>query len=66
MANENRRVKGFIPYEYKEVSADLGQISFLIDGYVNFGWEIDENFQYAQENIRKQQARLAERKPCSG
>lgn len=49
MANENRRAKGFIPYEYKEVSADLGQISFLIDGYVNFGWEIDENFQYAPE-----------------
>ena len=49
MANENRRAKGFIPYEYKEVSADPGQISFLIDGYVNFGWEIDENFQYAPE-----------------
>ena len=31
MANENRRAKGFIPYEYKEVSADPGQISFLID-----------------------------------
>ena len=49
MANENRRAKGFIPYEYKEVSADPGQISFLIDGYVNFGWETDENFQYAPE-----------------
>ena len=43
MENENRRGKSFIAYEYKEVSADPGQISFLIDGYENFGWEIDEN-----------------------
>lgn len=30
-------------YEYKEITADMGQISFLIDGYENFGWEVDEN-----------------------
>lgn len=42
---ENRagRPGGFIGYEYKEVTADPGQASFLIDGYANFGWEIDEN-----------------------
>ena len=42
---ENRagRPGGFIGYEYKEVTADPGQVSFLIDGYANFGWEIDEN-----------------------
>ena len=50
MENENRRGKSFIAYEYKEVSADSGQISFLIDGYENFGWEVDENvIQYAPE-----------------
>ena len=42
---ENRagRPGGFIGYEYKEVTADPGHVSFLIDGYANFGWEIDEN-----------------------
>ena len=30
-------------YEYKEVLADDGQVSFLIDSYENFGWEPDEN-----------------------
>ena len=50
MENENRRGKSFIAYEYKEVSADPGQISFLIDGYENFGWEVDENaIQYTPE-----------------
>ena len=52
MENENRRGKSFIAYEYKEVSADPGQISFLIDGYENFGWEIDENAVYANQQSR--------------
>ena len=43
MENENRTRTRFISYEYKQVEADPGQISFLIDGYANFGWEIDEN-----------------------
>ena len=43
MENENRKARSFIAYEYKEVSADSGQISFLIDGYENFGWEPDGN-----------------------
>ena len=50
MENENRKARSFIAYEYKEVSADSGQISFLIDGYENFGWEVDENIiQYGME-----------------
>ena len=50
MENENRKAGSFIAYEYKEVSADSGQISFLIDGYENFGWEVDENIiQYGME-----------------
>ena len=43
LENESRRHRDFIGYEYKEVSAEAGQISFLIDGYENFGWEVDEN-----------------------
>ena len=40
---KKRRNGSFIAFEYKEVIADIGQASFLIDGYENFGWEIDEN-----------------------
>lgn len=43
MESETRKHKNFIGYEYKEIEADPGQVSFLIDGYENFGWEIDEN-----------------------
>lgn len=32
----------FTRYEYKEVSAESGKVSFLIDGYECFGWELDE------------------------
>ena len=43
MEQAKRRNRNFIAYEYKEVTADIAQASFLMDGYVNFGWEIDEN-----------------------
>ncbi len=43
MEEIKRRNGSFIAFEYKEVIADIGQASFLIDGYANFGWEIDEN-----------------------
>ena len=43
MEQTKRRNGSFIAYEYKEVTADISQVSFLIDGYENFGWEIDEN-----------------------
>ena len=33
----------FTGYEYKEVSAETGKVSFLLDGYECFGWELDEN-----------------------
>lgn len=33
--------RNFIGYEYKEVVADSSRISFLLDGYENFGWETD-------------------------
>ncbi|MGI6006486.1 MAG: hypothetical protein ACOX8E_03225 [Ruminococcus sp.] len=43
MEREKEGYSGFIGYEYKEVAADEGKLSFLIDGYENFGWKIDEN-----------------------
>ena len=33
----------FVGYEYKEVITNAEKVSFLIDGYENFGWVIDEN-----------------------
>lgn len=35
--------KAFVGYEYKEVIADKSKVSFLLDGYENFGWEADGN-----------------------
>jgi hypothetical protein len=37
----------FVGYEYKEVITNNNQISFLIDGYKNFGWIVDENMNYS-------------------
>ncbi len=43
MQNGEKRGRDFIAYEYKEVTADPGWVSFFIDGYGNFGWKVDEN-----------------------
>lgn len=39
-----KKQKSFVGYEYKEIAADGGMTSLLLDGYENFGWELDENF----------------------
>lgn len=50
-------------YEYKEITADMGQISFLIDGYENFGWEVDENVaQPALETFPKRAGAMQHKK----
>lgn len=33
----------FISYEYKEIVVESSQASFMLDGYENFGWMLDEN-----------------------
>ena len=43
MQTNEVRQKQFVGYEYKELTAESSQASFLIDGYENFGWELDEN-----------------------
>lgn len=43
MNDTKGRRKEFIGYEYKEVCTDVSRVSFLLDGYENFGWEADEN-----------------------
>lgn len=42
MDNGERRQRNFVGYEYKEVSTESSRFSFLLDGYENFGWELDE------------------------
>ena len=43
MTGTERQRKEFIAYEYKEIRAESSKASFLIDGYENFGWELDGN-----------------------
>ena len=40
-----KQQKSFVGYEYKEIVADSSRASFLLDGYENFGWEIDGKIQ---------------------
>lgn len=32
----------FVGYDYKEVAAEGTRLSLLLDGYENFGWELDQ------------------------
>ncbi|WP_426153392.1 hypothetical protein [Lacrimispora sp. 38-1] len=42
--NENKKEgHKFGGYEYKQVVTNSNKVSFLIDGYKNFGWTVDEN-----------------------
>lgn len=44
METMEKKQKSFVGYEYKEIVAEDSMASFLLDGYENFGWELDENF----------------------
>ncbi len=43
MDNAERQQRNFVGYEYKELFTESSRFSFLLDGYENFGWELDEN-----------------------
>ena len=43
MGDTRTKKKEFVGYEYKEINTDKSKVSFLLDGYENFGWELDEN-----------------------
>ncbi|MDE7254289.1 MAG: hypothetical protein K2O32_15295 [Acetatifactor sp.] len=43
MDHEGRQQRNFVGYEYKELLTEDSRFSFLLDGYENFGWELDEN-----------------------
>lgn len=43
MEDTGRQRKNFVGYEYKEIIAESGRVSFLLDGYECFGWKLDES-----------------------
>lgn len=40
----NRKSPDYVGYEYKELTVDKDQVSYYLDGFENFGWEIDDRF----------------------
>lgn len=38
-----KRQKNYVGYEYKEIAAKDSMVSLLLDGYENFGWELNES-----------------------
>lgn len=38
-----REKRNYVGYEYKEIVADGQLVSLLLDGYENFGWEINDS-----------------------
>lgn len=35
--------RNYVGYEYKEIMADDSMVSLLLDGYENFGWEVNDS-----------------------
>lgn len=35
--------RNYVGYEYKEIAADNSMVSLLLDGYENFGWEVNSS-----------------------
>ena len=50
MEDTGRQRKNFVGYEYKEIIAESGRVSFLLDGYECFGWELDESLTESRES----------------
>lgn len=41
-AFQGKEKTNYVGYEYKEIEADSSMVSLLLDGYENFGWEVNE------------------------
>lgn len=41
-ASGNDSTKNYIGYEYKELTVNHSMESFYVDGYANFGWQLDD------------------------
>lgn len=44
-AAAQREQRNYVGYEYKEIVAESSMVSLLLDGYENFGWEINDSLQ---------------------
>jgi len=44
VSNSQIKEKGFIGYEYKDITVNHDMESMYIDGYQNFGWTLDKSF----------------------
>lgn len=55
MEDAGTKKKEFVGYEYKEINTSKSRISFLLDGYENFGWELDGNVSEASGENRNPQ-----------
>lgn len=55
MEENGTKQKEFVGYEYKEVIADKSRASLLVDGYENFGWEVDGNISEFYEECKNPQ-----------
>lgn len=50
MSDETKN-REYIGYEYKEIEVGASKVSFFMDCYENFGWELDQNVMpYASES----------------
>jgi len=38
-----KKQRNYVGYEYKEIETDSSMVSLLLDGYENFGWEVNES-----------------------
>lgn len=45
MDGTEKKRRNYVGYEYKEIPADGRFASLLLDGYENFGWEVNESLQ---------------------
>ncbi|NLO84185.1 MAG: DUF2207 domain-containing protein [Clostridiales bacterium] len=43
MTDLMQKRKGFVSYDYYEINVIPSKVSLYLDGYVNFGWQLDEN-----------------------
>ena len=43
IASSEKAQRNYVGYEYKEIMADGQLVSLLLDGYENFGWEVNDS-----------------------
>lgn len=58
MDNEKRAHRDFVGYEYKEIPTESSRFSFLLDGYENFGWELQDALPESGNPARQEKAVL--------